>query len=429
MMPNGKLWTLVTAVAVLALLTSPTWAVYTLSFTYATNKDCWRDLNGDGTLRDAYTVSYTIEDWARWDRMYTWNASTTQTSGVTRTLHMDNMMIDANGDGTYDDYKATEGSWWTSSATGDGHIIPLGDGTTYDADDGSKTYGVYMGGFFGTTEGTATKVGVLLTFERGRAVNAAGTDVFVPVLRPDRPAKFWSAGFRYDYNGDGTYTYVIIPKDYPLTDRPFVDGEIDFGDPTLSLGDVNSDGTLQLGVEDFRVPDGGLVDAIFIDCTISVTGYLPASTSNVDFDGDGTYDSYVKPVSTWLQDTYAAEGQGGAMGVVNYARLAWDVNGDGTIDGSDGTFDFPIGDVNADGTADQADRDYIDTIFNTLGGGSNVLPTSYFFNRGADITGDDLVNQDDLDMWDVTIPEPVTLLAVGAGLAAFTGLRTRRRLQ
>ena len=374
-----KLWTLVTAAAVVVLLSSPSWAVYTLS------QSGWT----------SGTVSGTFDDWARWDREYAWRA---ERYAAGRQLYKTSTA----------DYPLDEGDWWLSPGYNEdvdqdgtvtveerqGRVI---DGNGDHVADYTASYGGYFGyPAFGDLSNMA--LGTTLYFERGRIeVTAEGTaDFFHNATRAS--GKRWSFGFRYDYDSDGTDTWVVIPLPTTDPDRPGWDGVLDLRDPALFV-DTDADGTKDT---DYRVPEGGYVDAVVL-----FTHYdpdWPGGAFGPDFNGDGVTDAWVKPDPTWGDDPGARDyDKANYMGITNYKRLVWDSNGDGTLDDldldldGDGTNEncFDVGDVNADGAVDSADRDYIDMIFNTLGGGSNVLPTSYFFNRGADITGDDLVNQDD----------------------------------
>ena len=410
-MRKQKLWMLVTAAAVLVLVGSPSWAVYTLT-----------NVGSTWTSTTSYVVSNTFDDWARWDRMY--NARAANGGAYLGNPEKDGSVTDLNADGTWNeiDYAVAQGDWWLGPRYGDDID---GNGTLSAKELSGSTvkitssvYGdlVYTssreGGFMGSGWANDQYAGlVALTFERGRIVNGAGADVFVGIYKST--VKSAAIGFRYDYEGDGTFTYVIIPKDHLSVEAPWIDGMLDFGDARLN---VTVDGT----TTDYRVPDGGLVDMIFL-----WGATIPTGANAIDLDGDGTVDNAVVPdAANWAQSGASLGGAHQGMGVLNYARLAWDVNGDGTFDENDGTFDFEFGDVNADGTANLADRNFIDAIVT-----AGVGPDSYLYNRGADLTGDDLVNQDDLDMWDAVVPEPVTLLAVGAGLVALVGgIRTRRSL-
>jgi len=296
--------------------------MYTLS-----QSSLWTSTNDTSV----YTVSYTFEDWARWDREYSWReGSGDLTIGGTVTavpkcveLRRD---LDANGDGlNWNDFSLRQGEWWRSPNYG---TDVDGNGTVTDDElsgkivsiqaDANGTWSSYTspnagylgsGGFDGTGNSDTNPYGQFVTFERGRVVNGAGVDLFMRGMDSAIKAKFdrvMSLGFRYDYDNDGTYTYVVVPlvgDDPGGPTRPFVDYKMDFSDSLLNMGDVNSDGTVQFGVEDFRLPANAEIDAIVL------FGYqnVPAS---VDFDGDGTNDAWVQPDNTWTMGTKSVQTTG-----------------------------------------------------------------------------------------------------------------------
>jgi hypothetical protein len=374
------------AVIAVAVMSTPASAVYTLSTANTTG----------GFL------TYTFEDYARWDRAYGIYARKNLAESD-RVLLKENGSIDADGDGTAWDYVIGTGEWWLSPPEGNGNEIDLDwDGTvdwTAPAFDWSAqhTGGGHWGGGArgrsgGSPEGSST---YLFTFERGRVVNGPGADLWFKTSN-------WSAhsvGIRYDVTMDGTPDY------FGCGGRAYAD----------SAGRPNMAGLVDLS--GFGLPDGAWVDAAFVYGSMATsvgswgTNVNGGQETTVDMNGDGTIDPKITP-EAWNYMSWKPERPAG-MGVIYYVLF-----GDGDIDGNGavGLGDFSI-------------------FAGTYGKQAEV---DWDYNRAADIDENRVVGLGDFSLfaglygttytYKVTgmdaVPEPTTLALLAAGALAL--VRHRR---
>jgi hypothetical protein len=371
------------AAVVVVVMATPASAVYTLSTT--------------GT--DRGDLTYTFEDYARWDRCYGIYARKDMTES-NRVLLKENASIDANGDGTAWDYVVGTGEWWLSPPEGNGNAIDLDwdgtvDWTAVPDHKGHSGGGHWGGGAIGTASPMGSST-YLYTFERGRIVNGPGADFWFRTAA-------WSnhsVGIRYDVTADGTPDY-------------FGCGGVAYVD---SVGRPNMTGLVELS--GFGVPPGAWVDAAFVYGSMATsfgswgTNVNGGQDTLVDMNGDGTIDPKITPEG-WTYSSWKPKEVAG-MGVIHYVLF-----GDGDIDGNEvvGLGDFSLF-AGMYGKQAEVDWDYnrmadIDENRVIGLGDFSLFAGLYGTTYSYTVTGMD------------TVPEPATLALLAAGALAF--IRHRRR--
>jgi hypothetical protein len=350
---------------------------------------------------DAGDLTYTIEDYARWDRCYGIYADD-DISLTTRVVLKDGATIDADGDGTKWDYVVKTGDWWLSPPEGTGNEIDLDwDGTIDVFVPDEEPFGHSGGGYFGSTGMTGGPGAgfpastYLYTFERGRLVNGPGADLF---FRSSRGWVNHAVGIRYDVTMDGTPDY-------------FGCGGIEY---VNSVGRPNMSGLVDLS--GFGVPDGAWVDACFMygsaGSNIASWGQNVNGEQDtlVDMNGDGTVDPKITPEPWNYSSSKYANAQG--MGCIYYVLF-----GDGDIDGNGavGLGDFSI-------------------FAGTYGKQAEV---DWDYNRAADIDENRVVGLGDFSLFAGlygttyaytvagmdTVPEPATMALAAIGVLALVRCR------